>query len=311
MEEQATSQRSVAELARRFKGAAPPQSPAGNEQEKPVRRRPPRTLQLSKTQGGEQQGPADAPTSPVKVKRNSGLIEKIQAELLLSPTGPPMKSPGIRMLPLNFPLPSPGSAPPGTSVTTSSSATPTSPVASSPVTETEGPASFEEPATVAEGLVLQSINKGRARHSIRRRPPSRRHRTSSSGEVEAKDAADTQVSSTTDPTDKTAAGGDQDGEQGGAGDVFKKEDQTDAPTAPEKNQTHEEEEPKSGDGDVKEGEKGSVEGEEEEAPSSSSSEKKEEEPRSQETQKQDPTEDATLTDGKEEEQSEEATSSAR
>lgn len=116
--------------------------------------------------------------------------------------------------------------------------------------------------------------------------------------MEAKDAADTQVSSTTDPADKTAAGGEQDGEQGSEGDVFKKEDQTDAPTAPEKNQTHEEEEPKSGDGDVKEGEKGSAEEEEEEAPSSS--EKKEEEPRSPETQKQDPTEDATLTDGKEE-----------
>lgn len=124
--------------------------------------------------------------------------------------------------------------------------------------------------------------------------------------MEAKDAADTQVSSTTDPADKTAAGDEQDGEQGGKqgseGDVFKKEDQTDATTAPEKNQTHEEEEPKSSDGDVKEGEKGSVEEEEEEAPSSS--EKKEEEPRSPETQKQDPTEDATLTDGKEEEQSE-------
>lgn len=117
--------------------------------------------------------------------------------------------------------------------------------------------------------------------------------------MEAKDAADTQVSSTTDPADKTAAGGEQDGERGSEGDVFKKEDQTD-PTAPEKNQTHEEEEPKSGDGDVKEGEKGSAE--EEEAPSSS--EKKEEEPRSPETQKQDPTEDATLTDSKEEEQSE-------
>lgn len=142
--------------------------------------------------------------------------------------------------------------------------------------------------------------QGRARHSIRRRPPSRRHRTSSSGEVEAKDAPDTQVSSTTDPADKTAAGGEQDGERGSEGDVFKKEDQTDAPTAPEKNQTHEEEEPKSGDGDVKEGERGSAE--EEEAPSSS--EKKEEEPRSPETQKQDPTEDATLTDGKEEEQNE-------
>lgn len=315
IQEQAPSQRSVAELARRFKGAAPPQSPAGNEQEKLVRRRPPRTLQLSKSQGDEQEPPAGGPTSPVKVKRNSGLIEKIQAELVLSPTGPPMKSPGIRMLPLNFPLPSPGSAPPATSVTTSSSATPTSPVASSPVTETEGPASFEEPATVLEGSVLQSINKGRARHSIRRRPPSRRHRTSSSGEVEVKDAADTQLSSPTDPADKTAAGVEQDGEQAGKqdgeGDVFKKEDPTDAPLAPEKNQPHKEEEPKSGDGDVKEGEKGSVEGEEEEASSSSSEKKEEEEPSSPVTQKKDLTEDATQTDGKEEEQSEEATSSAR
>lgn len=141
--------------------------------------------------------------------------------------------------------------------------------------------------------------------------------------MEVKDAADTQLSSPTDPADKTAAGveqdgeqageqaGEQDGKQDGEGDVFKKEDPTDAPLAPEKNQPHKEEEPKSGDGDVKEGEKGSVEGEEEEASSSSSEKKEEEEPSSPVTQKKDLTEDATQTDGKEEEQSEEATSSAR
>lgn len=134
--------------------------------------------------------------------------------------------------------------------------------------------------------------------------------------MEVKDAADTQLSSPTDPADKTAAGveqdgeqageqaGEQDGKQDGEGDVFKKEDPTDAPLAPEKNQPHKEEEPKSGDGDVKEGEKGSVEGEEEEASSSSSEKKEEEEPSSPVTQKKDLTEDATQTDGKEEEQSE-------
>ncbi|XP_072231255.1 duboraya [Leuresthes tenuis] len=215
MEEEAPSRRSVAELAGRFKGSAPPNNKPGNEAEKPVRRRPPRTLQLPKAHGDDQEA-SPGVTSPVKAKRNSALIEKLQANLALSPTAPPLKSPGLRGLPLPFTPPSPGSALP-TAVTTSSTTTPTSPV----------PASFEDPPSAAEGTLLSSINKGRARVSIRRRPPSRRHRKSSSGD-EVVAASDAEQSSPKEAEDKTPGGE----------EVFHKEGQTDAPG---EHQAHEEE----------------------------------------------------------------------
>ncbi|KAM3601197.1 uncharacterized protein V6R79_008897 [Siganus canaliculatus] len=189
MEEEAPSRRSVAELAGRFKGSSAPPDAAGNEQktEKPVRRRPPRSLQLSKPHGDEQEQSPDV-TSPVlaKAKRNSALIEKLQASLVLSPSAlmaSPL-SPGFRMLPPAFPSPSSGSAPVSTTASTACVGTPTSPVLTSPPTEEEGPASFETPPSVGEGSILSNDSvKGRARHSIRRRPPSRRHRKSSSDDV--------------------------------------------------------------------------------------------------------------------------------
>ncbi|TMS13871.1 CapZ-interacting protein [Larimichthys crocea] len=265
MEEEAPSRRSVAELAGKFKRSAPPPDAAGHESEKPVRRRPPRSLNLPKPQGDDQEPPGV--TSPIKPKRNSALIEKLQANLALSPsallTSP--KSPGFRLLPPAFPLPSAGSTQVST-VTTSSTPTPTSPVVASPLTEDEGPASFETPPTVAEGSILSNDSiKGRARHSIRRRPPSRRHRKSSSGDEVgvANERGE----------DKTA------GEGGGEAqtDVVK-EDKTDTSTCPEKNTSQEEEisiEPKEKEKKKKEEDNSSTGGEK--GDGSSSGRKEEEE----------------------------------
>ncbi|KAG7516912.1 capZ-interacting protein-like isoform X1 [Solea senegalensis] len=219
MEEEAPPRRSVAELAGRFRDSAPAQEDAAGQQtEKPVRRRPPHSLQLPKTHGDEHETP-DV-TSPAKSKRNSALIEKLQASLALSPSAqlPSPKSPGFRLLPPSFPLPSPGAT--VTTVTTSSTPTPTTPVPDSPITEEEGPTSFEAPPTVVEGSILSSINKSRARHSIRRRPPSRRHKKSSSGEEVSVDSG-------------TEGGGDQE-------DVFK----TDDSMCPEKKTIHKNDESK-------------------------------------------------------------------
>uniref|UniRef100_A0AAQ5Z523 FAM21/CAPZIP domain-containing protein n=1 Tax=Amphiprion ocellaris TaxID=80972 RepID=A0AAQ5Z523_AMPOC len=265
MEEEAPSQRSVAELAGRFKGSAPPQNAAGNGAEKPVRRRPPRTLQLPKPQGDDQEPPPGVTSPlPAKAKRNSALIEKLQANLALSPSALSPKSPGFRLLPPSFTPASPGSAP-DTTVPSSSLATPTSPVTVAPVTEEEGPASFEAPPTAAEGSILSSINKGRPRHSIRRRPPSRRHRKSSCGDdvvVAGDDATETQRS---EAEDKPTGQG--------------QEVPTDVSTPPEEHQTHEEDETKSS-SEVKEEEdetKSSSEVKEEVDKMKSSSEVKEEE----------------------------------
>ncbi|XP_058483752.1 duboraya isoform X2 [Solea solea] len=221
--EEAPPRRSVAELAGRFRDSAPAQEDAAGQQtEKPVRRRPPRSLQLPKTHGDEHETP-DV-TSPAKSKRNSALIEKLQASLALSPSAqlPSPKSPGFRLRPPSFPPPSPGSAPVTTvtTVTSSSTPTPTTPVPDSPITEEEGPTSFEAPPTVVEGSILSSINKSRARHSIRRRPPSRRHKKSSSGEEVSVDSG-------------TEGGGDQE-------DVFK----TDDSMCPEKKTIHKNDESK-------------------------------------------------------------------
>lgn len=250
MEEEAVSRRSVAELAGKFTASPHNAAGTGSEVEKPVRRRPPRTLPLPTTQG-EQQEQAPGVTSPLpsKAKRNSALIEKLQASLVLPGSSPipSPKSPGFRLLPPTLTPASPGSAP-ETVVTSSCAVTPTSPVTASPATEEEGPTSFEAPPTVTEGSILPSMNKSRARHSIRRRPPSRRHRKSSSGD---------EVGVTNDVTDKTTGGE-------GGGDVFKKDGQTDdlkddkteASTSPGEDQQHETE-------SREEEEEGKEEGEEE------------------------------------------------
>ncbi|KAK7143535.1 hypothetical protein R3I93_014637 [Phoxinus phoxinus] len=145
---------------------------------KPVRRRPPRTLLLPASNDAAQaQDEKAAETASPRKNRNSALIEKLQANLALSPTGPlPLpKSQGVLKLPV--PSFSPGSP--------SSPSSP--PVIVTPKQE-ETAASFENPT---EGTVLKSIIKGRARHSIKRRPPSRRNRKSSADEEEDKTASAT------------------------------------------------------------------------------------------------------------------------
>ncbi|KAJ8405882.1 hypothetical protein AAFF_G00313190 [Aldrovandia affinis] len=150
MEEDTLVKHSVAELAGMFKGHAPPK-PAGIEGGKPIRRRPPCSLKLhTKKDGGEgeeEKSPIISPHPPKVKPKSSPLIEKLQANLALSPTGPqlPPKSPGRQ-----------------------------------PSME-EAPTSFEKPA---EGAVLPSINKGRVRLSIKRRPPTRQHRKSCGEEGE-------------------------------------------------------------------------------------------------------------------------------
>ncbi|XP_071369654.1 duboraya, partial [Centroberyx affinis] len=195
---------------------------AAVENAKPVRRRPPRSLQLPKPQGDDQEkAPGALSPLPVKVKRNSALIEKLHANLALSPSAllPSPKSPGLRLLPPSFIPPSPCN--PVTTVTPT--VTPTSPVsaAASHRSEEEGPASFEAPPTATEGSILPSVNKGRARLSIRRRPPSRRNRKSSSGDDVgvATGEKDTPLSSPGDPEAKTAG----EEEEGKDGEVFNKE----------------------------------------------------------------------------------------
>ncbi|XP_026184994.1 duboraya isoform X2 [Mastacembelus armatus] len=218
MEEEAPVRRSVAELAGRFKSSASPHDAAGNET-KPVRRRPPRTLQIAKPQeealkGDEQEQPPGVTSAPAKAKRHSAAIEKLQANLVLSPQAllPSPKSPGFRPMAPTFSIPGP-------TVTTSSTGSPASPVTSSP--QEEGPTSFEAPLTVEEGSLLSSINKNRARFSIRRRPPSRHHRKSSSGDEVSgtNNITDTTLSSQSEADGKTTTGGE--------GEVFKEEEKTD------------------------------------------------------------------------------------
>ncbi|XP_016332748.1 duboraya isoform X1 [Sinocyclocheilus anshuiensis] len=166
-EHSVVKKRSVAELAGKF--SCPISHMTDAEVNKPVRRRPPRSLPLpAGNDAGQGQDEKGAETVSTRKNRNSALIEKLQASLTLSPTGPPPfpKSPGVVKLPV--PLFSPGSP-----------SSPSSPPATVTPKQEETPANFE---STAEGTVLKSINKGRARHSIKRRPPSRRHRKSSADE---------------------------------------------------------------------------------------------------------------------------------
>ncbi|XP_041658171.1 duboraya isoform X2 [Cheilinus undulatus] len=300
MEEEAASRRSVAELAGRFKGSAPPHDAAGEKTDKPVRRRPPRSLQLPKPQTDDREPTGVTSPLPAKAKRNSALIEKLQANLALSPTAllPSPKSPGFRLLPPAFPPQSPGSAPATTP--TPSTPAPVSPVVAPPLTKEEGPASFEDPPTTAEGSILSNINKGRARHSIRRRPPSRRHRKSSSGDEVANEGVETCLSSTREQGDKTR-------EEGGGGGGEREEDQAEEVKEEQKdasatNETKEEEkseinvEPR--EEEKKDGEITSTRGGEEEK--SSSGRKEEEEGNNGGKQDEDSTKGVPNTESREE-----------
>ncbi|KAB5548912.1 hypothetical protein PHYPO_G00061140 [Pangasianodon hypophthalmus] len=161
------SRLSVAELAGKFTSPAP--APTEDEANKPVRRRPPRTLPLPVSNDvgqGQDEQKEEAGSHPPRKNRNSALIEKLKASLSPTATLPSPLSPGAGkpQLPF-FPPHSPCS--------------PVSPTSASKPSQLETPASFETPA---ESTVLPSINKGRARHSIKRRPPSRRLRKSSGEE---------------------------------------------------------------------------------------------------------------------------------
>ncbi|XP_016088773.1 capZ-interacting protein-like isoform X1 [Sinocyclocheilus grahami] len=166
-EHSVVKKRSVAELAGKF--SCPISHMTDAEVNKPVRRRPPRSLQLpAGNDAGQGQDEKGAETVSTRKNRNSALIEKLQASLTLSPTGPPPfpKSPGVVKLPV-------------ASISPVSPSSPSSPPVTVTPKQEETPASFESPT---DGTVLKSINKGRARHSIKRRPPSRRHRKSSADE---------------------------------------------------------------------------------------------------------------------------------
>ncbi|XP_070963181.1 capZ-interacting protein-like isoform X2 [Oncorhynchus clarkii lewisi] len=195
MEEDAPPKKSVAELAGKFKAHAPP-FPTGTDGK-----------------------PISPSLHPAKTKRNSALIEKLQANLALSPCSllPSPKSPGLRLLPPSFtPTSTCSPIPPVTAVT------PTSPVSRAPLprslSEEETPATFEVPATPTDGSLLPSINKGRARLSIRRRPPSRRHRKSSGEEGDGVTGEEMPL---TTPDDPEAKVGEE--EKGEGEEVFEKE----------------------------------------------------------------------------------------
>nr|BAF31897.1 Duboraya [Danio rerio] len=238
MEEHAVvKKRSVAELAGKF--SCPIAHMTDAEVNKPVRRRPPRSLPLptnnDAAQAHEEKG---AETVSTRKNRNSALIEKLQANLTLSPTGLPVfpKSPGIKLV---VPCFSPGSP-----------SSPSSPPVAGTPKEEETAASFESPA---DGSVLKSINKGRARLSIKRRPPSRRHRKSSADE--AGDEMDKTASSALENTTPNGHEGDVFVEQmPDAGTLKSSKEQTEEETKPEpeKAETGDTEEPKANAEDTKE-----------------------------------------------------------
>ncbi|XP_070686062.1 capZ-interacting protein [Pempheris klunzingeri] len=172
MEKDSPSKPSVAELAGRFKGHILPM-PTSND-ELPFRRRPPCSLKLqNQKDDNEESDKTTVPSKPFKMKmRNSPIIEKLQANLALSPTAllPSPKSPEVKLQPA--PL---------------SPTTPCSPLSptqqcSHLSSEEEDPVSFNNPP---EGTPLPSINKTRARLSFKRRPPTRQHRRSAGEEAGA------------------------------------------------------------------------------------------------------------------------------
>ncbi|XP_008307298.1 capZ-interacting protein isoform X1 [Cynoglossus semilaevis] len=157
------SKPSVAELAGRFKGHILPMPKMTNEMS--FGKRPPCCLKIQneKAHNEEPDKTAVSP-SPTKIKmKNSAMIEKLQANLSLSPTSllPVSKNPEAKL---------------GEVTPTSPCVSPSPTLQLAPQTsEEEEPISFESPA---EGTPLPSINKTRARLSFKRRLPTRQHRRS-------------------------------------------------------------------------------------------------------------------------------------
>ncbi|XP_078089087.1 capZ-interacting protein-like [Mustelus asterias] len=165
---------SVAALASKFRREQSHNLEKNERQPKgPVRKKPPCSLLLCGMRDNTETGhnadekPAvnDSTHRPkLKVKSSSPLIEKLQANLRLSPNallpGVGPKSPSKSCF---SPFASPAS-------------TPDSPGACSQSSESDGPpVTFDQPT---EGEPLHSFHKSRARVSLKRRPPSRRFRRS-------------------------------------------------------------------------------------------------------------------------------------
>ncbi|XP_042594940.1 capZ-interacting protein-like [Cyprinus carpio] len=165
MEEETPVKLSVAQLAGKLKGHALPMP--GNMEVISVRR-PPCSLVINNQKDEEHEEKSSVCPYPPKMKiKSSPFIEKLQANLALSPTvllSPP-KSPESKQPP--------------------TASSPISPCSSTlqPTQlscEEEAPVSFEQPV---EGTPLPSINKSRARLSFKRRLPTRQHRKSACEEA--------------------------------------------------------------------------------------------------------------------------------
>ncbi|KAG8001897.1 CapZ-interacting protein, partial [Nibea albiflora] len=161
------SKPSVAELAGRFKGHILPM-PTSNDE---FHRRPPCSLKLqNQKDDDEESDKTTVSPKPFKVKvKNSPIIEKLQANLALSPTAllPSPKSPEAKI--------------PSAPLSPTTPCSPASPNLrpSHLSSEDEDPVSFSDPP---ESTTLPSINKTRARLSFKRRPPTRQHRRSAGEE---------------------------------------------------------------------------------------------------------------------------------
>ncbi|XP_068570388.1 capZ-interacting protein isoform X2 [Cebidichthys violaceus] len=173
--EDSPSKPSVAELAGRFKGHILPM-PTSND-ELPFRRRPPCSLKLQNQKDDNESDKTVVSPNPFKMKmKNSAIIEKLQANLALSPTAllpSTNKSPEVKLQPA-----------PLSPITPCSPRSPLSPTLrpSHLSSEEEDAVSFDSPP---EGAPLPSINKTRARLSFKRRPPTRQHRRSAGEEAGA------------------------------------------------------------------------------------------------------------------------------
>ncbi|XP_053502669.1 capZ-interacting protein [Ictalurus furcatus] len=156
---------SVAELAGKFKSHPLPMP--RNDERKPVQRSPPCSLQLHDQMDSESEKEKATipPQPPPRAKlKNSPLIEKLQANPILSPTillnskSLEGKQPAVPFCPI-------------------SPCGPQSPTLRPPQQHgaNEVPISFEQPA---EGTTLPNFSKSRVRLSFKRRPPTRQHRKS-------------------------------------------------------------------------------------------------------------------------------------
>ncbi|XP_022044789.1 capZ-interacting protein isoform X2 [Acanthochromis polyacanthus] len=174
--EDSPSKPSVAELAGRFKGHILPM-PNSNDELSFRRRPPPCSLKLqNQADDNEESDKSITSQKPFKIKmKNSAIIEKLQANLALSPTAllPSPRSPEVKLQPA-----------PLSPTTPCSPLSPLSPTLrpSHLSSEEEDRISFDSPP---EGTPLPSINKTRARLSFKRRLPTRQHRRSAGEEAGA------------------------------------------------------------------------------------------------------------------------------